>query len=157
MNLIFEMLIGFLLAFILFKLFNYFIIKLPERRRKLIATEIVKLAVNKTLVKLNQNDMVTITQSQLNDSMVADAWGKGMLVFEFVIPENNINIEMEEFKIMLDDGLSEYSATSLMNIGSQSIFKVTDTWQREGLIHFDVAYLNNRKTIEYVEDLNKLK
>ncbi|QZN93734.1 hypothetical protein KZE55_04190 [Limosilactobacillus panis] len=119
------------------------------RRR---AQETTDAAVNASLQKLLGWDRF------LNSQLVADVWGKGVLAFEYHFDGN----EKRDTKLTpqnLNEQLGKYAnAHQLTAVNkSFSVFRVTDWWQYEGVLHIDVAYILNEATAEYVADLKKLK
>lgn len=118
------------------------------RRR---AQQTTDAAVNDSLQKILN------WQTTLSSQLVADVWGKGVLAFEYHFDCQQVDLTKLS-QAELDHQLNEYSRTHQITAISKekTVFKVTDWWKYEGILHIDVAYLLNEATEEYVADLKKL-
>ncbi|MBM7543853.1 hypothetical protein [Periweissella beninensis] len=102
-----------------------------------------------------------VDPAMLNSTLIANVWGHGVMVFEFIIPEAKIDSAIST-QIALENELNRYAQQEKI-VGYQANsqpFKVTDFWQEQpkqgAKWHIDVAYLINEATNEYVRDITKL-
>jgi len=157
MILLFQVIIGLILAVVLYNLIHYFFVTRPTQKRLKISQAIVDQAIKYALQKIMPDE----SSEQLKSQAIANVWGRGVMAFEYEFPQNIMQLSISEFKQLLIKELHEYSADHHFDASStpeiQSIFRVTDIWELDGKLHFDVAFLINQTTIEYVEDLNRLK
>ena len=84
---------------------------------------------------------------------VADVWGHGVMAFSYQVQHEPL-ISREELNLALARVADEETIAS--SDISYPAFLVTDLWQRDGILNFDVAFMTNQATIDYVEDLNRL-
>ncbi len=95
----------------------------------------------------------------LSSQLVADVWGKGVMAFEYHFNYRQLIDKGQAFtKAQLQKQLADYAQTQGLKAvkTGQPVFKVTDWWVYEGILHIDVAYLLNESTVEYVNDLRRL-
>lgn len=85
---------------------------------------------------------------------VADVWGHGIMAFEYVIKEPLIAATEDDLSATLTTLAQERDIAS--SDPRFSPFVITDFWQRDGMIHLDVAFVTNAATIEYVQDINRV-
>ncbi|WP_204123089.1 hypothetical protein [Lacticaseibacillus mingshuiensis] len=94
------------------------------------------------------------TPEPLAGTPVADVWGHGIMAFEYAAPTPDFGVSRK----LLDQELAQLAADE--NIVSSDprfpAFVVSDFWVRSGEIHFDVAFVTNAATIEYVEDVERV-
>lgn len=105
--------------------------------------------------QLVQNNELNFSQSQT----VADVWGRGVMAFEYALAVQHVSPdELQWLAHVLDDELQRYGeAKQIERVQSASkAFVVTDIWLFENKLHFDIAYLMNDATYEYVKDLKKI-
>ncbi len=89
----------------------------------------------------------------LRSQPVADVWGHGIMAFEYALPQPEAGITSAQFTAALrqQTGKQNATATSLT-----PTLDVTDWWQRDGVVHVDVAYVVNAATREYVRDVRRV-
>ena len=98
---------------------------------------------------LQNLDMTPATKS----TAVADVWGHGVMAFSYQVQHEPV-ISREELNLALAR-VADQETIASSDI-SYPAFLVTDLWQRDGRLNFDVAFMTNQATIDYVEDLNRL-
>ncbi|WP_125707101.1 hypothetical protein [Lacticaseibacillus porcinae] len=118
----------------------------------------------KVLMRHNQkacDEAVTQALTQLGVSSkhdvssqpVADVWGHGIMAFEYQMPKVTPPIALDRFEQAL------HAQTSANNENSTKLspsLVVTDWWTRDEQVHFDVAYVSNAATREYVQDVRRV-
>lgn len=117
------------------------------------AEEITNKAVNDSLSKISGQHF------SLSSEIVADVWGRGVLAFEFHFIPEKYNLTKEELnRKTLEKQLSDYAKQNNIEAYDESdiVFKVTDWWKYEDVLHIDVAYVLNEATREYIADLQRL-
>ncbi|WP_179395297.1 hypothetical protein [Lacticaseibacillus absianus] len=84
---------------------------------------------------------------------VADVWGHGILAFEYEVAE-----PADGTVTALNAALvAVATATGQQGVDPQTpAFVVTDYWRRDGQLHFDVAFVTNAVTAEYVADVARV-
>ena len=90
---------------------------------------------------------------ELSSQPVADVWGHGIMAFEYQMPTVTPPIALDRFEQAL------HAQTSVKNENSAKLspsLVVTDWWVRGDLVHFDVAYVSNAATREYVQDVRRV-
>lgn len=118
------------------------------------AQDVTDAALNASLKEMLHWD------KSLTSQIVADIWGKGVLAFEFQFDYKKENISLEDLtRQKLAMKLDEYAKQHHLKMAPQASqpFIITDWWKYEGVLHIDIAYLINEATVEYTEDLDKLK
>ncbi|WP_283678853.1 hypothetical protein [Lentilactobacillus sp. Marseille-Q4993] len=92
---------------------------------------------------------------------ISDVWGRGVMAFEYKLAPAALLTDLDQFKSAFKHGLVEYSKENYFDHAdvkkNKSIFIISDSWLLDDVVHFDVAFLINQTTIEYVNDLRKLK
>ncbi|MFD1465214.1 hypothetical protein ACFQ4L_03810 [Lapidilactobacillus mulanensis] len=67
-----------------------------------------------------------------------------------------------EYSVQLSDNTPIVATAAQLSVilneapGLKARLVVTECWQRDTCFHFDVAYLNNPETVEYVGDMEKI-
>ncbi|AQW20543.1 hypothetical protein PL11_000620 [Lentilactobacillus curieae] len=156
MVLFFQVIIGLILALIVYNLIHYLFVSRPTRKRLKMGQKVVDQAVNGVLPELvTKVDILPIRSQE-----IAKVWGRGVMAFEYEIAKDKTNLSADEFRQQLTTSLDEYGkhhhfeSSAVKN--DQSVFRLTDVWELEDKLHFDVAFMVNQTTIEYVEDLDRL-
>lgn len=99
-------------------------------------------------------------QKELSSEIVADVWGKGVLAFEYHFDYRKLAVDLDDFtRDKLAAKLNAYAASNNLQTAKKALqpFVITDWWTYEGILHIDVAYLVNEATVEYIDDLKRLK
>ena len=87
-------------------------------------------------------------QAPTDSQIISDVWGKGVLVFEYIIDLNQLTAQQKE-------GLTK-EAVAKQLIDSTVEYQITDWWTYEQDLHIEVAQLSNEATKEYVKDIEKV-
>lgn len=93
-------------------------------------------------------------------TIVADVWGKGVLVFEYdldltaLTPAQRQWLQATHLVPLFDHQAQAAGITPVS--GAPHPFVITDWWTYEQQLHIDVANVRNEATREYVADLKKL-
>lgn len=117
------------------------------------AQSVTDQAVNDCLTQLTGHSF------SLSSEIVADVWGKGVLAFEFHFTPAQYYLPHDQFsRDDLEKKLTEYAKQNQIQSfeKSSTVFKVTDWWTYENVLHIDVAYVLNEATREYIADLRRL-
>lgn len=160
-DLIIQIIIGLVVAFAVYNLIHYIFVTRPGRKRLALAqritNEAVKTAVNKLV---EQKIILPFDESDFKSEDIAEVWGRGVMAFEYHLPKATIESPISEFRKALAGTLEQYGDNHHMHAHTEQAdrpaFIVTDVWQLADRVHFDVAYLVNVTTIEYVDDLKRL-
>lgn len=143
MQLILTVLIAFLVVAGLYQVIHRLLVKratLMVQRQAAASTDAVVLPILRNLVGQHSP-----TTSQL----VADVWGKGVLVFEYIVDLTQLTPEQQA-------ELTQATVVAHLQAQDQA-YQVTDWWTYEKNLHIEVAQLSNEATKEYVHDLKKLE
>ena len=117
------------------------------------AQSVTNEAVNNCLGQLSGQTF------SLSSEIVADVWGKGVLAFEFHFDPAKYHLTKDQLnRNILEQKLTEYAKKNKVQAYKENstIFKVTDWWTYENILHIDVAYVLNEATREYIADLRRL-
>lgn len=102
----------------------------------------------KILLPKIQKKIPQVMPETLQSSIPVTIWHRNILIYEYQLQlanANLINITSAQLSVVLNEGL---------NLPVRLV--VTECWQRENFFHFDVAYLHNPTTLEYVGDMEKI-
>lgn len=162
MELMIQIIIGLIAAFAVYNLIHYLFVTRPSRKRLLLAQRVSNEAVDASIKQLiDINKIATLGNDDLKSELIADVWGRGVMAFEYHIPVSKVQTSIPNLKQLLSQTLADYGNTHHMHArikeNDSPVFVVTDMWQLDDRLHFDVAYLINLTTIEYVDDLSRLK
>ena len=152
MSLLIEVIVGLLLALVVYIGIHYFIV---TRLTKLLRQKTQRLVDQVTEVAVKQLKMLP-EGIDLHSDYNAGVWGRGVMAFEYHIFSAATVEELREIKTNLERALNEYGKREELATLEDYCFAVTDMWLMDGKIYFDVAYLFNQVTVEYVEDLKRL-
>lgn len=89
----------------------------------------------------------------ISSQPVADVWGHGIMAFEYQMPKTTPPVALDRFEEAL------HAQTAARNVDSVKLapsLVVTDWWVRDKWVHFDVAYVSNAATREYVQDVRRV-
>ncbi|WP_105956250.1 hypothetical protein [Apilactobacillus quenuiae] len=142
--LIFEMIVGFIIAIIIYNIIHHFFIARPiDMGNK----ETLKV-LDDFIDKLNKNlDNNLIIIEKHNNSVI---WGRNIYDYEYVLKYNNL--DEEYLKKFINDLITNFNNSKKFNHD----IVMTDFFIRDELIHLDLAYLLNSATYEYVLDMKRL-
>ncbi|WP_057874265.1 hypothetical protein [Loigolactobacillus rennini] len=131
-------------------------LRLLQNASKKITDQAVQTAVSQLV---QQQRLPAATLTNLHSQIVADVWGRGVLVFSYALPlptfttaqARHLKPELTQALIAAaqKQGLTTFKT-------AHTVFAVSDIWLLKGQLHFDVAYLRNQATINYVQDMRKL-
>ncbi|WP_125605404.1 hypothetical protein [Lapidilactobacillus bayanensis] len=102
----------------------------------------------KLLLPKIQKKIPQILPQTLQSTIPLSIWHRDVLVYEYQLQlanANPIKITASQLSVLLNEAL--HLPARLL---------VTECWQREQTFHFDVVYLNNPTTLEYVDDMEKI-
>lgn len=154
MNLFTEVIIGLILAGLVYFGIHYFVVNRQTKRLSLKTQPIVDAATN---YAVKQQKLIA-SDSTIISSYNAGVWGRGVMAFEYHV--DAVNVEKNDLPIVkskLESSLNQFGIDNdLESVDSSKYFAITDMWLMETQLYFDVAYLRNRVTLEYVEDLKRL-
>ncbi|EHM00710.1 hypothetical protein HMPREF9103_00349 [Lentilactobacillus parafarraginis F0439] len=157
--LIIQILIGLIAAFAIYNLMHYLFVTRPSKKRLLAAQRVVNQAVMAALQALVKDGKVSqLNEEELHSEMIAHIWGRGVMAFEYHIPVDRVRVSIPDLRDVLSAALSDYSQKNHIRAQEKgkSAFVITDMWQLDDRLHFDVAYLVNLTTVEYLDDLKRL-
>lgn len=154
MDLLVEVVLGLILAILVYFGIHYFVVNRPAKSLRLKTQKIVDTATNYAI----QKQAMISNNETINSSYNAGVWGRGVMAFEYHLKkENDLNESLMVIKQKLEAALNEYGVNNdLESVDDSKYFAITDMWLMENQLYFDVAYLRNQVTREYVADLNKL-
>lgn len=93
------------------------------------------------------------------DSQKTVVWGSAVMLFEFVFEwrEGDATV-LPELRRQLTSALASYAKQQqLEGFQGMPVFVISDMWLLEKQLHFDVAYVVNRQTKEYLDDVNRVE
>lgn len=129
------------------------------RRATLIVQRNGHAITDKTVFKVLRQLLKSKDFANKSD-LVTDVWGKGVLSFQYEIYLDKLNGEDSKriTRQLVQDKLNESARQQDVKYfkRAKQAFLITDWWQREDILHFDVTYLSNEASYEYVHDLKKL-
>lgn len=102
----------------------------------------------RSLLPKIQKKVPQVLPETLQSSIPVSIWHRDVLVYEYLVQlscDDEIKITAPQLSVVLNEGL-DLPARLL----------VTECWQRGTTFHFDVVYLNNPTTLEYVGDMEKI-
>lgn len=155
MTLVWSVLIAFLLVVLLYQLVHRLLIKR--------ATVMMQHQAQQATDQVVRDGLATkLPAAQLpqGSTIVADVWGKGVLVFEYELDLAKLDqvtrdwLTADHLGPQLDQ--AAHAAGVVPVAGAARAFIITDWWTYEDRLHIDVADLINEATREYVADLKKL-
>lgn len=160
-DLIIQIIIGLVAAFAVYNLIHYIFVTRPGRKRLALAQRIANEAVKTSINQLvDQKVVLPFDESDFKSEDIAEVWGRGVMAFEYHLPKAKIESSIPDFRKALATTLEQYGDKHHMHAhtdqADRPAFMVTDVWQLDDRVHFDVAYLVNVTTIEYVDDLKRL-
>lgn len=98
------------------------------------------------------------TPIPITANLPTEIWGGNVMVFEYQVPVVETAVNIEEITDELADTLNAVAYEH--RIASVSprypAFVITDAWLLDQQYHFDVAFIVNRETIEYVKDMARV-
>lgn len=90
-----------------------------------------------------------INKKSLICKSLDDIWKKKIMVFEYCVKFDSDNINSNELKNYIEKIIFEKTKNDSVEI------LLTDFWINKNKINFDVAYLVNEKTKNYISDIKK--
>ncbi|WP_061775903.1 hypothetical protein [Levilactobacillus senmaizukei] len=158
-SLIIEIIIGILIAIVVYELIHRSIVQRATRMVRRSAQDDTDVAVKAAIRRLVNDDVLTEAESQISSiATVADVWGRGVMAFEYTLPVGmDAKHRLRALELAFNDALASFGTDhDLKGINDGPAFVVSDIWVYEGRLHVDVAYLTNESTVEYLKDLKKL-
>ncbi|ANY13990.1 hypothetical protein [Latilactobacillus curvatus] len=121
-----------------------------------IADEIATVAYQK--MQASQPEFYA-PQAKLVSNLPTEIWGNNVMVFEYQVPIRQTSSALKDVAAAIEEQLNEVAYER--RIASVSprypALLVTDVWFLEEQLHFDVAFIVNRETIEYVKDMAQVE
>lgn len=154
-----EILIGIIIAWIVYVLIHRTVVQRATRIVRRSAQEETDVAVKAAVQRLVNDDVLAKAESQMAPSeAVADVWGRGVMAFEYTFSVGlAAQRQLTHLEQAFNEALAHFSADhQIKAIIAGPAFVVSDIWVYEGRLHLDVAYLMNESTVEYLKDLKKL-
>ena len=142
MSLIITVIIVFLLVALRYQIFHRMLVK----RATLMLQNEAKQATDAMVIPILES--LVGNQAPTDSQIIADVWGKGVLVFEYIIDLNHLTPQQKE-------GLTKEAVVKQL-IDSAVEYQITDWWIYEQNLHIEVARLSNEATKEYVKDIKKV-
>ena len=104
-------------------------------------------------LKQNLLQLPSMPESQL----VADVWGKGVMVFEYSLDAPKVKTnELDAIRNKLAEALNEYAERNkLKGLNGLPCFVVSDIWTFAGVLHIDISHVVNQATVDYLHDVTK--
>lgn len=154
-----EIIIGIVIAFIIYEMIHHMIVQRATRMVRYSAQNETDVAFKAALQRLVNEDVLTEEECQISSAeTVADVWGRGVMAFEYAMPIGmDVDRRLPKLEQAFNDALASFSADhQIKSVVTGSAFVVSDIWVYEDRLHIDVAYLMNESTVEYLKDLKKL-
>ncbi|MCF6514879.1 hypothetical protein GSH19_01710 [Lactobacillus sp. S2-2] len=148
----FIVLIIFLILFviILMNLLRYILIVKPNKvYRDDIQSKIDEVVDDIILELIKVYPELKINKNNLTCKSLDDIWKKRIMVFEYYLKIDSDSINSEELKNYIKKMVFEKTKNDSVKMA------VTDFWINKNKINFDIAYLINEKTKNYVSDIRK--
>ncbi|MCW3778055.1 hypothetical protein [Levilactobacillus namurensis] len=159
MALIIEIIIGIIIAWVVYVLIHHMVVQRATRIVRHSAQTETDVAVQAAIQRLVNQEVLTEEEAQLSPSVtVADVWGRGVMAFEYTMTVGmDTEKRLPQLEQALNLALDRFSADhEIRGCVPGSAFIVSDIWVYEDQLHLDVAYLMNESTVEYLQDLKKL-
>ncbi|MFK5675857.1 MULTISPECIES: hypothetical protein [unclassified Ligilactobacillus] len=132
--------------------------KIQESRRsrhlRIVSQQIVTGALTNVLARFPQ-----LRGLREVDSTTTAVWGTAVMLFEFVFEwQGGKEIKLPELRRQLTCALTTYAyQQQLEGFQGMPVFVISDMWLLKGELHVDVAYVVNRQTKEYLDDVNRVE
>lgn len=143
--LIFEMIVGFITAIIIYNVIHHFFIIRPID----IGNKETINVLDDFIHHLSENLDNTLKIVEKNNNSVV--WGRNIYDYEYVLKYNN-HFSEEYLRININSLIKTFNDSKKFNHD----VVITDFFIRDNLIHIDLAYLLNSATYEYVLDMKKV-
>ncbi|MFB9769402.1 hypothetical protein [Lactiplantibacillus modestisalitolerans] len=150
---------GILIAVIIYEILRRQVLKRAALKIRLAGQRTVDQAMQQALQTLAANVAVQEVAGLIHSVPVADVWGRGVMVFEYVLETPGmVTLDLPEVRRLFNNQLERVAAAQQLTAfqAAGPALRVTDAWLRDGQLHLDVAYLMNEATYEYLEDLRRL-
>ncbi|TPR17393.1 hypothetical protein [Apilactobacillus timberlakei] len=144
--LIFEMIVGFITAIIIYNVIHHFFITRPID----IGNKETINVLDDFIYHLNDNLDNTLNIVERNNNSVV--WGRNIYDYEYILKYTHNHFNEDHLRININSLIKTFNNSKKFN---HDVI-VTDFFIRDGLIHIDLAYLLNSATYEYVLDMKKL-
>lgn len=151
--------LGLILAVVVYEIIRRQVLKRSALKIRRAGQRTVDAAMQAALGQLASAVEVQEVHGTIHSVPVADVWGRGVMVFEYVLETPGMTTaDLVEVRRLFNNQLARYAQRDQLTAiqADQAPLRVTDTWLRDGQLHLDVAYLVNRATQEYLEDLRRL-
>jgi len=159
MALIIEMIIGILIAWLVYVFIHRLVVQRATRIVRRSAQTDTDAAMKAAVQRLVQQAVLSEEESQMTPSVtVADVWGRGVMAFEYSLKVGMAaEHRLPQLEAALNAALAGFSADhQIKACVAGPAFIVSDIWVYDDQLHVDVAYLMNESTVEYMKDLKKL-
>ncbi|MFL2028164.1 hypothetical protein [Loigolactobacillus zhaoyuanensis] len=143
------------------------VVMLARRLRRNRALRLLQLTSQKAtdaaaataMQQLSQQQLLPALTAPLVSQVAADIWGHGILVFEYQVTADTLTpVQLKLLTHQLEQALAQAAQQQKLSAFRSGIpvFSVSDMWLLAGNLHFDIAYLRNQATYDYVADMRKL-
>ncbi len=155
MSFLYVIIITLILILVIYQIIHRTLVKRHDQQQQVAAQQVTDQVVMAALA-----DHLASDHYDHQSSIVAEVWGNGVQAFEYQIHFDLC--DEQELRWLSHQNLSQAieeiaRQKQIAGFNAQSApFVVTDWWVYQQKLHFEVAYVSNEATREYVEDLSKL-
>ncbi|KRN29384.1 hypothetical protein IV38_GL000268 [Lactobacillus selangorensis] len=158
-----TIIIGIILCLVVLGLILWFAVRRLRRNRalKILKAHSEKLTdqvVHESFPELVQQYPHWAQPQTLLSNPVEDIWGRGVMVFEYQAQVTSAKVSAVEIMHALEKLLNQNAQKAHIDSSNQKYkpFIVSDGWYLDDQFHFDVAFMTNQPTIDYVQDMRRL-
>ena len=157
MKIFLELVVGVVVAFLIYNCLHYFFVTLPTRRYQLKMKHEVDAEIYKVVKYFEVEDQREIIQSYVGSQVLSDFWGRGVMVFEYRCVVKDGYEDADLLRSLLNQKLAEYAVPDgFVDAHEKKTLIVTDCWLNKRVLIFHVANVVNPATHEYLSDIDKL-
>ncbi|KRM91669.1 hypothetical protein [Fructilactobacillus florum] len=156
MHLISELIVGTVVAVVIYNILHHFLVVIPNRRHQQQTKTFVDQVVYTSLRRLSQQTKGAVAAKPQSSRVLSSVWGRGVMVFEYryqLQDTNSLDVLQPAIKNQIEQVAKD---NGLINHKHDSRLLVTDCWQQADVLVFNVADVKNNATTEFIHDLKKI-
>ena len=155
---IFEIILGIIIAIGFYNLIHHFFVIIPNRKNQLIIKHRTDGAVQSILCVMSHNRWLTTSKVIINSSLLSQVWGRNIFAYDYKLALSfNSYQQLSRFKHEFQNLLTKYCFDHQLLIRGHNLLSIADVWSYNKHTHLDIAYRINSSTVDYLRDLKKCR
>lgn len=155
---IFEIILGLVVAIGFYNLIHHFFVIIPNRKRQLFVQHRIDWIIKRVLWIMKQDQLLSVSKVKIHSDLLSHVWGRNIFAYDYTLNLRfDSHQQLLQFKRRFQRILVKYCFKHRLLIHQRSLLILADLWNYDNQTHLDIAYRINSSTLDYLRDLKKCK